>query len=116
MTWSGVSLFDTPSFQAKEIRLFGIDKVVDIIAEVEGDEGYGNPYHKIWYQVEEGFTYSGWLQPVETRYQKAVFSIPKSGQLGEIVVPMSETRLAPFQFAKNGYRLYYGSTHWVKKL
>jgi hypothetical protein len=28
---------------------------------------------------------------------------------------MSETRLVPYTFAKNGYRLYYGSTHWVKK-
>ena len=115
VTWSGVSLLEAPSFKAKEIRLFGIDKVMDLKAEVEGDEGYGNPFNKIWYQVEEGFTYSGWLQPVETRYQKTVFDIPESGKLGEIVVPVSETRLAPFVFARNGHRLYYGSTHWVQR-
>lgn len=116
VTWSGVSLYDAPSYNAREIRVFGVDKVVDITAEVEGDEGYGNPYNKTWYQVEDGYTYSGWLQPVETRYQKTVFDVPESGQLGEIVVPVSETRLAPYVFAKNGYRLYYGSTHWVKKV
>ena len=29
---------------------------------------------------------------------------------------MSETYLGPILYAKNGYRLYYGSTHWVKKV
>lgn len=116
VTWSGVSLYDAPSFDAKEIRVFGVDKVVDIKAEVKGDEGYGNPHNKIWYQVEDGYTYSGWLQPVETRYQKPIFDIPASGQLGEIVVSMSATRLDPYVFAKNGYRLYYGSTHWVQEV
>lgn len=116
ITWSGVTLHDAPSFNAKQIRVFGMDQLVDITAEVEGDEGYGNPYNKIWYQVENGYTYSGWLQPVETRYQQTLFDIPASGQLGEIVVPMSETRLDPYVFGKKGYRLYYGSTHWVKEV
>ena len=116
ITWSGVSLYDATSFNAREIHLYGIDKVVEITAEVEGEAGYGNPYNKIWYQVEGGYTYSGWVQPVETNYQKPVFNIPEKGQLGEIVVPVSLTRLAPYTFAKNGYRLYYGSTHWVMEV
>jgi len=31
-------------------------------------------------------------------------------------VPMSETRLNPYTYSKNGYRLFYGTTHWVKKV
>ncbi len=116
VTWSGIPLYDAPSFKTKEIRVFGMDQVVNTTAEVEGDEGYGNPYNKIWYQVDNGYTYSGWLQPVETRFQKTVFDIPTAGQLGEIVVPISETRFAPYTFGKNGYRLYYSSTYWVKKV
>ena len=115
-TWSGIPLYDAPSFNAKQIRVFGKDQVVNITAEVEGDEGYGNPYNKAWYQVDNGYTYSGWLQPVGTRFQKTVFDIPTAGRLGEIVVPMSEARLAPYTFARKGNRLYYGSTHWVKKV
>jgi lipoprotein-anchoring transpeptidase ErfK/SrfK len=113
ITYSGVPLYDAPSFKAKEIHLFGIDLVVNLKSEVEGDEG--NPFNKAWYQVDDGYTYSGWLQPVETRFQKPIYEIPATGQLGEITVPMSETRLAPYTYANNGYRLYYGSTHWVKK-
>ena len=29
---------------------------------------------------------------------------------------MSLTYLAPYMYAKNGHRLYYGTTHWVKKV
>ena len=116
VTWSGVSLYDAPSFQAKEIHVFGRDQVVNITAEVEGDEGYGNPYNKIWYQVENGYTYSGWLQPVKTNYQKPMFNIPEKGQVGEITVPFSDTKQEPYIYAERGYRLYYGSTHWVKEV
>lgn len=114
ITWSGVPLYDAPSFKAKEIHIYGIDQVVNLQAEIEGDEG--NPYNKAWYQVDNGYTYSGWLQPVETNFQKPVYEIPSEGQLGEIIVPVSETRLTPYTYANNGYRLYYGSTHWVKKV
>jgi hypothetical protein len=113
VTWSGVPLYAAPSFKSKELRLFGLNQIVTIAAEVEGDEG--NPFNKAWYQVEDGYTYAGWLQPVETKFQKPVYQIPAKGQLGEIVVPISETRLSPYTHSANGYRLYYGSTHWVKR-
>ena len=113
-TYSGVPLYDSPSFQAKKIRLFGINQVVDIKAEVEGDEG--NPFNKTWFKLNDGYTYAGWLQPVETIFQKPVYEISAKGQLGEITVPMSETRLIPYTYANNGYSLYYGSTHWIKKI
>ena len=114
ITWSGIPLYDAPSFTAKKTHQFGIDQVVKLLSEVEGDEG--NPYNKIWYQVEDGYTYSGWLQPVETVLNKPIYEIPSAGTLGEVTVPMSETRLAPYVYAKNGYRLYYGTTHWVKNV
>lgn len=116
ITWSGIPLYDAPSFQANELHLFGIDKVVELKAEVEGELGYGNPFNNKWYQVDNGYVYSGWLQPVETVYQKAVYNVPEAGLLGEISVPMSLTYLGPYVYAKNAHRLYYGSTHWIKKV
>ena len=112
-TFSGVPLYDAPSFKAKELHLFGMDQIVHLKAAVEGDEG--NPFNKAWYKVDDGYTYAGWLQPVETKFQKPIYEIPADGQLGEISVPISETRLIPNTYGNNGYRLYYGSTHWVKK-
>ena len=78
-----------------------IDEVVDITGEVDGDAG--NPFNKKWYQLNgEGYTYSGWVQPVETNYQKPEFNIPAGGQLGEITVPYSITRLQPSFWAQQG--------------
>ncbi len=112
MTLSGIGLYAGPSFKAKKLYTYGRDDVVNITGVAEGDPG--NPFNSAWYQLDwQGYTYSGWVQPVETSYQKPNFQIPAGGQLGEITVPYSITRLQPSASAKNGYRLYYGSTHWV---
>jgi len=116
MTISGVPLYDAPTFKANTIFNFGKDKVVDVTGiEENGDEG--NPFNTLWYQINnEGYTYSGLVLPVETRYQKPSFDIPKAGRVGEVTVPFSITRKAPYVYAETGYRVYYGSTHWVKRV
>ena len=116
MTFSGTPLYDAPTFGANKIHLFGKDQVVDVTGiEENGEEG--NPFNTVWYRVNnEGYSYSGWVLPVETRYQKPIFTIPNDGQVGEITVPFVDAKLDPYVYAKRGYRLYYGSTHWVKKV
>src|SRR5215203_640800 len=116
ITYSGIPLYDGPSFLANKIDYFGNDKVVEITSiKEDGDEG--NPYNKVWYGINgAGYTYSGWIQPVETNYQKPIFNLPKQGQVGEITVPFSITKKDPYVYAENGYRIYYGTTHWVKRV
>ena len=117
ITWSGIPLYEQPTFNSAELDLFGIDKVIPLKAQIEGDISYGNPFNNIWYEVEGGgYVFSGGIQPVETNYQKAVYDIPDTGRLAEISVPFSLTHLAPFTYAKTGPRLFYGSTHWVKRV
>jgi len=114
VTLSGVELLSEPFFVADKLFAFGLDKVVEITGAAEGEKGYGNPFNSTWYQVNnEGYVYSGWIQPVETIHQKPVFEMPSTGVLGEITVPISDTRRGASVFAKRGYRLYYSSTHWV---
>ena len=116
MTFSGTPLYDAPTFLANKIHLFGKDQVVDVTGvEENGEEG--NPFNTLWYKVnDEGYSYSGWVLPVETRYQKPLFNIPTDGQVGEITIPFVDTKVDPYVYAKRGYRVYYGSTHWVKKV
>jgi len=115
ITLSGIPLYDGPTFKANKIHYFGRDEVVDITSIDENGE-QGNPFNAVWYQVNnEGYTYSGWVQPVETNYQKPVFNIHEKGQVGEIVVPFSDTKEEPFVYAERGYRLFYGTTHWVQR-
>jgi hypothetical protein len=115
ITWSGIPMYDAPNFKANKIHAFGVDQVVDITSIEENGEA-GNPYNSVWYGINgEGYTYSGWIQPVEFNYQKPKFEIPKKGQVGEITVPFSITRKAPYVYAKTGYRIFYGTTHWVTR-
>jgi hypothetical protein len=108
---NGLIMYDSPSFTGTSWTAYGKDQLVPISEVVEGDEG--NPYNKAWYRIEdEGYTYSGWVQPVETRYNQAVLDIHPDGQVGEITVPFSLARTEPNVFYK-GIRLYYQSTHWV---
>jgi len=112
---SGIPLYDAPTFNANKLHNFGRDEIVEITSVNENGE-QGNPFNSAWYQINnEGYTYSGWVQPVETNYQKSIFNIPEKGQVGEITVPFSDTRKEPYVYAKRGYRLYYGTTHWVKR-
>ena len=117
ITWSGVPLYDAPAFQANQVHLFGADKVVEIGGiEENGEPGYGNPYNTLWYKIDTGYAFSGGIQPVETKYQKPIFILPEKGQLGEITVPYCDTKKDPYTYAERGYRIYYGSTHWVKRV
>ncbi len=116
ITWSGIPLYDAPTFKANKLSVFRADEVLEITSIDENGEP-GNPYNSAWYQINgEGYTYSGWIQPVEINYQKPKFDIPTSGQVGEITVPFSITKKDPYVYADNGYRIFYGTTHWVQRV
>ena len=115
ITWSGIPLYDAASFQANQIHNFRADEILKISSIDENGEA-GNPYNSVWYEIDgQGYTYSGWIQPVETNYQKPRFDIPEGGRVGEITVPYSITRKDPFVYADTAHRVYYGTTHWVTK-
>lgn len=108
---SGLFMYEKPAFSSKQWKAFGKDQIVTISEVVEGDEG--NPYNKTWYRIgDEGYSYSGWIQPVETVYNKPVFDLRASGQVGEVTVPFTHARPQP-NVLYNGQRLYYQSTYWV---
>jgi len=111
---SGVELYSEPFYNAKKLDIFGRDVIVNISGEADGDKGYGNPFNSKWYFINnEGYAYSGGVQPVETLHQRPVIDLPKMTVLGEITVPFCDTRLQMSLLAKRGYRIYYSSTHWI---
>ena len=55
ITWSGIPLYDAPNFNANKIHLFGADQVIEITSINENGEP-GNPYNRVWYQVNGGDT------------------------------------------------------------
>jgi len=110
---SGLFMYESPTFGSEGWKAFGKDQVVPISEVVEGEAG--NPFNNAWYHIgDEGYTYSGWVQPVETNYNKPVFDLRSEGQVGEITVPFSFARPEASVLYK-GRRLYYETTYWVTK-
>ena len=114
ITLSGVELHSEPFYNAKRLDTLGRDAIVNISDIANGDTGYGNPFNSKWYFIENlGYAYSGLIQPVAMLYQRPVTELPATTVLGEITVPLCDTRREMSLVAKRGYRIYYSSTHWI---
>jgi len=110
---SGLFMYEATTFSSEGWKAYGKDQVVPITEVLEGEQG--NPFNNTWYRIgDEGYTYSGWVQPVETVYNRPVFDINPKGQVGEITVPVSFSQ-PHSDMRYDGRRLYYQSTHWVTK-
>jgi hypothetical protein len=77
------------------------------------DSGQGN--NPSWYRTWRGFVFSGFTQPVEFSVNDPVDPIPDDGFLAIISIPYTRTMLlSSIGVWQPNYRLYFGSTHWVK--
>ena len=112
IVYSGISLYDQPSINARSLKVFNRDEVVPISEVVTGlDVGAYNPN---WYRIgSDGYAYSGYVQPVETKYNRPVLDIVPTGRLAEVTVPYSDVYRIADSRGDRGYRLYYSSVHWV---
>ena len=113
--FSGVAIMDAPFANANQVEAIGKDQVFELLGEVQGDY-LSNVNNATWYVVNGGYVHSGPVLPVETNYQKPVYTLPAEGQLAEVCAPYSLTYRSPFSNSNNAHRLYYESTHWVKKV
>jgi len=93
------------------------DELINIYEEIISEDGPG--YNPVWYRVWRGYVHSAHLQRVKIRLNPVIETFPeKRGQLAEVSVPMTQT-MRYITYKKGWepvYRLYYGSTHWVRAL
>lgn len=110
-----ISVFDVPSFKGKLQRIYWRDLVLPITGiAVSDDEAAHN---RIWYRIgDQGYAYSGSIQPVRTVLNQPVSVLPNEGHLAEVTVPYADARWEANKDAEFAYRLYYETTHWVHGL
>ena len=107
-----VWLYDQPSFSAKHVQMYWRDSVIDITGVVISQDA--GDYNRIWYEIgEEGYTYSGAIQPVNTLLNTPVTQVPSSGMLGEVSVPFTDGHEQPDPASRANYRMYYATVHWI---
>jgi len=107
-------LHEKPSVEAGKVKLLQQDAILDIANTALSDDT--TAHNRVWYQIgTEGYAYSGNIQPVRTAFNTPQTDIQKQGLLAEVSVPFTDALLAPHVDAKFIYRIYYETTHWVKK-
>src|SRR5689334_11277472 len=68
----------------------------DVVRIVRSVVGLGVDYFThVWYELEEGFIYAPYLQPVMHSPQTPLATVPADGLWGEIVTPYFDARVAP---------------------
>lgn len=107
-----LSIYDRPSPDGKQIKQYWRDLVLPITGTAINDDE--KAYNRIWYRIgDEGYAYSGSLQPVRTLLNEPVSSLPPAGILVEVSVPFTDAHLEPSKTSRVAYRLYYETTHWA---
>lgn len=112
---NSLKVYSEPSLSAKVVNMYWRDLVLPINSVTVGDK---EPAHnRVWYRVnDEGYSHSGMLQPVALEPNRPVRALPKTGVLGEISVPYTDSLRDPDRPDRVAYRLYYSTTHWLREI
>jgi lipoprotein-anchoring transpeptidase ErfK/SrfK len=107
-----LNVYNEPSDKAKLANVYWKDIVKSITATaIDPDE---TQHNRVWYKFDnEGYVYSGKVQPVRTELNKPVYSIRTTGNLAEVTVPYTDAHKKPDVDSRVSYRLYYETVYWV---
>ncbi len=107
-----IRLYDEPSYQGKVVATRKKDQLLYFYEKFESPEG--PEFNPRWYQLDEGYGHTAWLQPVETKLNPVSSFVSSEGELFEVTVPLTQSyRLTKTYGWEKLYRLYYQSVHWV---
>ncbi len=105
-------VYDQPSFNGRRSRMYWRDSVLPINNVTVSDDV--SAYNRVWYEItDQGYAYSGTLQPVQTILNTPIRDIPHEGALGEVSVPYTDAHKAPGEDSPAAYRMYYETVHWI---
>jgi hypothetical protein len=107
-TWS-IGVYEQATRQSKLVRMARRDDILRLYGQVIGEAV--TSYNATWYQTDDGYVHSMWVQPVENIINRAE---PEQKEFwGEVTVPLSDSRTAPNPNAVRYKRLYYTSVFRV---
>jgi len=106
---------DAPSFQGRKINSFPRDTLLNVTEQVWG--GVAEDYNRLWYRIaQNGYVYSGGVQPVQTRLNPTVTDLWPDGVVGQVTVPFADSLWDLNANPVPGPRLYCATAHWIKGL
>ena len=108
ITADSLRIMTTPNPRGEQVGWKFYDEVLPIKRYVVGEGWY--PHNHIWAEIEEGFLYSSFVQPVGNVLNAETPITSSNGFFGEITVPYVEARLGPGIEYDVSYRSYYSAT------
>lgn len=113
-----VSVYSKPSDKSSIVSTWYRDELLRVYEEVTVDEPAHNP---VWYRVWGGYIHRAHLQKVKNLYNVPLTSLNLGEglrQAVEVTVPFTEPERTSkaYGWQKLGFRLYYGSVHWVEAI
>ena len=110
---ASVSIHSGPSDQNRIVSTRYRDELIHIYDEVTAAEPKINP---VWYKVWGGYMHRARLVKVKFLYNQTLSALEDDRpRLVEVTVPFTEPwrYTSIYNWQKLGFRLYYGSVHWI---
>lgn len=113
---TSVSVHSQPNDESRIVSTWYRDELIHVYGEVTA----ANPsYNPIWYRVWGGYMHRARLQKVKMIYNEPLPSLEDGTlRLVEVTVPYTQPwrTSKAYGWQKLGFRLYYGSVHWVEAI
>jgi hypothetical protein len=115
MTWPWrAAVLARPHPDGRLIRNLDVDEVVPILRDIVGR---GMAYHThVWNEIEDGYVYSPYLQPVKNLPQTPLTSLPPDGVWTEVSIPYVDAHAQADPEAPVVYRLYYSAVFKITEI
>jgi hypothetical protein len=113
---TSVSVHSQPNDESRIVSTWYRDELIHIYGEVKA----ANPsYNPVWYRVWGGYMHRARLQKVKMIFNEPFPSLDEGTlRLVEVTVPFTQPwrTSKAYGWQKLGFRLYYGSVHWVEAI
>ena len=105
------TVYSEPTWRSAHVGRYYYDDVVPIKQAVVGVGLY--PSNNTWLEVDGGYVYSSWMQPVAEEPPNRVEKIGERGAWGEITVPHASARSGPGDNHYEREKMPYHTTHHI---
>ena len=110
----GAPILSRPHPEGAQLGYVYPDNVVQVLREVVG---LGMAFHThLWFELEKGFVYAPYLQPVMNLPQTPLTSVPSEGVWTDVSVPYVDARKLPDPAAARVYRIYYSAVYQIAEV
>lgn len=106
-----MTVYSEPTWRSRHTGYYVYDDVVEVKGAVEGEGLY--PSNPTWVEIDGGYLYTSWLQPVNQEPPNPTERITSKGAWGQVSVPKTSARSGPGDNHYEREVMVYETTHHI---